>query len=1567
MTNFSSFAPAAGARLLRLLLAAWALALLPGLAQAQAPTVGTPTPGNGEQGSTFVLSGTALTGTTSVLLGEAPARFVVNSDTQLTVTVPPGSSTQKVRVTNHAGTALSAAAFGVDKVNSYVFPLVTASFNTIDVGSESAPAFTDLDGNGLLDMLVGKYNGTLSRYEQLAVNATRFGLVTAGFNAIDVGDDAAPAFADLDGDGLLDMLVGKFGGTLSHYEQSAANGTTFTLVTASFNGFGLSGNSAPAFTDLDGDGLLDMLVGKSDGTLNHYEQSAANSTAFTLVTAYFNNIDVGRYSAPTFCDLDGDGLLDMVVGAYDGTLNHYEQNAANSAVFTLVAANFNGINVGYDSKPAFTDLDGDGLLDMVVGEEDGNLNHYEQVRPVPTVTSLAPGGGPQGSTFVLAGTDLTGTTSVLLGAQPAPFVANSATQLTVTVPPGGSTQKVRVTTRGGTALSATAFGVNKADSYSFPLVTAGFNAIDVGDYAAPAFADLDGDGLLDMVVGNQDGTLRHYEQSAANSTTFALVTANFNSIDVGDNATPTFVDLDGNGLLDMLVSKSDGKLNHYEQNAVNSLSFSLVTPIFGLINVNRNATPTFVDLDGDGLLDIVVGKLDGTLRHHEQRAANGTTFTLVTDNFNSIDVGDNATPTFVDLDGDGLLDMLVGKSDGTLRHYEQSTANSTTFALVTASFNTIDVGDYSAPAFTDLDGDGLLDMLVGKSDGTLVHYEQAAPAPTITGLNPANGPVGSTLSLTGTGLTGATAITFNGTGGNVVTAGFTVNATGTGITGIVVPAGAVTGPLTVTSPNGTSAASPPFTVCRPTATGQNASFALGAGGTASAAASAFDAGSSSPCGGALQATVRKGGEAFGRVAEGGTLTLTAPAGYTFTAVDFASYGTPGGTAGSYALGSCHATASRSVVETALLGQTGTVSIAATNTAFGGDPCGGTGKFLAVRALYTASTATGGVAFGSVAENGTLTLTAPAGTVFTAVNFASYGTPTGSAGSYTAGSCEAATSRSVVAAILLGQTGAVSIDATNTNFGDPCGGTGKSLAVRATYAPGSTALTYTCTAVGPQPVLLTLTDAAGATATTAVTATVSVPALTSTTWTGAVSTDWTDCQNWSYGLVPATTIGATLPAGLARYPTLPAGTYAVRDLTLASGAGLTTAAGATLQVNGDWTNNGGTATLNGGVAFTGAAAQTIGGSADTAFGAVTVSKASGALGLGRALAIGTSLTLTSGILSTGSNAVTLGSSATLTESSSSYVTGTVQTTRALATANAAETFGGLGLTLTPHGGTLPGPTAVTRVTGTPLAGAGSSQSVTRYFDIVPTQRTGLNVDLVFAYRDAELNGIAEANLALFKSETGTAGPWAKHTPSTADATANTVSKAGIGSFSVWTLGNAANPLPVELTAFTAEPLGANALLRWATASEKNNDRFEVEASADGRTFRRIGQVPGPGSSPQAHEYQLVDLAIARYAASPVYYRLRQMDLDGTFSYSPVRTVAVSGRSELALFPNPTTHATALTGAQPGTVVTVFDAIGRQVTAATADATGTAALVLPQGLATGVYLVRVGSKALRLTVE
>lgn len=206
-------------------------------------------------------------------------------------------------------------------------------------------------------------------------------------------------------------------------------------------------------------------------------------------------------------------------------------------------------------------------------------------------------------------------------------------------------------------------------------------------------------------------------------------------------------------------------------------------------------------------------------------------------------------------------------------------------------------------------------------------------------------------------------------------------------------------------------------------------------------------------------------------------------------------------------------------------------------------------------------------------------------------------------------------------------------------------------------------------------------------------------------------------------------------------------------------------------------------------------------------------------------------------------------------------------------------------------------------------------------------------------------------------------------SAGDASANTITTTGVAHFSIWTLGSSANPLPVELSAFTATAQGPTAVrLSWATATEQNSARFEVERSADGTTFERIGTVAAAGSSSAPRAYELLDAQLATGAAR-LYYRLRQVDLDGTAAYSPVRSIALTGAAAgLSLFPNPAPGGAAtLTGAQPGTVVTVFDALGRVVTSATADATGTATLALPTGIVTGVYVVRCGNLALRLTVE
>ncbi len=258
------------------------------------------------------------------------------------------------------------------------FTLVTDNLSEIDVGDYSSPTFTDLDGDGRLDLLIGGRNGKIVQYEQDTVNSVSFTLVTDSLNAIDVGVNSAPAFTDLDGDGRLDLLIGEYDGNINHYEQDSVNSASFTYVTNNFNGIDVGVLSAPVTTDLNGDRLLDLLIGEQDLKIDYYKQDAGNPASFTLVTDDFNGINVGLYSTPAFTDLNDDGRLDMLIGEMYGTIWYYEQDSVNSTSFSLVTDNFNGIDVGSNSAPTLTDLDGDGLLDMLIGKQSGKISRYEQ-------------------------------------------------------------------------------------------------------------------------------------------------------------------------------------------------------------------------------------------------------------------------------------------------------------------------------------------------------------------------------------------------------------------------------------------------------------------------------------------------------------------------------------------------------------------------------------------------------------------------------------------------------------------------------------------------------------------------------------------------------------------------------------------------------------------------------------------------------------------------------------------------------------------------------------------------------------------------------------------------------------------------------------------------------------------------------------------------------------------------------------------------------------------------------------------------------------------------------------
>jgi len=135
-------------------------------------------------------------------------------------------------------------------------------------------------------------------------------------------------------------------------------------------------------------------------------------------------------------------------------------------------------------------------------------------------------------------------------------------------------------------------------------------------------------------------------------------------------------------------------------------------------------------------------------------------------------------------------------------------------------------------------------------------------------------------------------------------------------------------------------------------------------------------------------------------------------------------------------------------------------------------------------------------------------------------------------------------------------------------------------------------------------------------------------------------------------------------------------------------------------------------------------------------------------------------------------------------------------------------------------------------------------------------------------------------------------------------ANNISyKASFNGFSSFALTNAPLiALPVEFLEFSARHSGQYNLLNWATASETNNEGFEIERSFDGRNFESIGFVKGNGTTTLQENYSFEDFDLSVYGL--YYYRLKQVDFDGRFSYSEIEVVEVKRSKEAVLItPNP----------------------------------------------------------------
>jgi Secretion system C-terminal sorting domain len=145
----------------------------------------------------------------------------------------------------------------------------------------------------------------------------------------------------------------------------------------------------------------------------------------------------------------------------------------------------------------------------------------------------------------------------------------------------------------------------------------------------------------------------------------------------------------------------------------------------------------------------------------------------------------------------------------------------------------------------------------------------------------------------------------------------------------------------------------------------------------------------------------------------------------------------------------------------------------------------------------------------------------------------------------------------------------------------------------------------------------------------------------------------------------------------------------------------------------------------------------------------------------------------------------------------------------------------------------------------------------------------------------------------------------------------------------------NTLPVELSGFSVAKKDNGAVINWATATEINNEWFEIERSTDGKEFTTIALLGGNGTTAEKSNYSFTD-KLKNVTASVVYYRLKQIDIDGNFTYSSVRTLKLTNENAKAaainIFPNPVTDHFKLSVNEPvekDAVINVYDFAGKKV--------------------------------------
>jgi FG-GAP-like repeat len=446
----------------------------------------------------------------------------------------------------------------------YAGPLKDTDGQDIFLDRQNIPAFVDLDCDKRLDMFVGRVEGTVARYEAERPGAERLTFIQEQFEGIEIiGRIGGPssrhganalAFADFDGDQDQDLFWGDFfepGVLLIENIGRTCSTPSFQVdpvplpYAASLR---TSGYNAPSALDLDFDGDLDFLMGVLGGAFNpvttsadnfyHWERTAADR--FELRTRRFlDAIDLGSETIPALADVDGDGDLDLAVGGKvdpaagdSGRLTIFMNTGTKSAPVFRQAETLKLGDV-YHLAPAFGDLDGDGDADLLLGTWNHDVLFFRNSGAAGPARWVADEAAtirpPRASHSTPALGDIDGDRDLDL------FIGQA----------NGSVLFYRNT---GTPKSP-----------RFELASDTLDDLRTGRRSVPSLADIDRDGRLDLIIGREAGAVAIYRNRGTGST-LAFTELKDIVISLPPAAAPAIADLTGDGVPDLISGTVSGGL-----------------------------------------------------------------------------------------------------------------------------------------------------------------------------------------------------------------------------------------------------------------------------------------------------------------------------------------------------------------------------------------------------------------------------------------------------------------------------------------------------------------------------------------------------------------------------------------------------------------------------------------------------------------------------------------------------------------------------------------------------------------------------------------------------------------------------------------------------------------------------------------------------------------------------------------------------------------------------------------------------------------------------------------------